>query len=231
MKQFSRGYVVLKTKKFKHQYPDGKFEWVTCEYQPVDELFVNVTSEILTEHGAKPSEVEKLYFTLGGDHGKEAFRLCFQAIVLLKSGKLLYQDYGGAGLVKGKDDRDILDATLMPWLMEDLRRLNSKRVLISVLPDGTIGCTLEEQEDRCSLAEGVCALPPATIINTGDLKWMAMLLGMDDMSGEWCIFCMLRQMEWLKRQVGEEQTIKKILELARQNLSGPDRKGVKFEPY
>ncbi len=86
--------------------------------------------------------------------------------------------------MKGKDDRDILDATLMPWLTEDLRCLNSKRVLISVLPDGTIGCTLEEQEDTCSLAKSVCVVPPATIINTGDLKWMAVLLGMDDMSGE-----------------------------------------------
>ena len=66
---------------------------------------------------------------------------------------------------------------------------------------------------------------------TGDLKWMAMLLGMDDMSGEWCIYCMLRKKQWLNNEVGQPRTIKKLVELAKQNLRGPMRMGVKFEPY
>ena len=47
IKQFSLGYTVPKTKKWKHQYPDGKLEWITCEYQPVDEAFTIVVSELL----------------------------------------------------------------------------------------------------------------------------------------------------------------------------------------
>ena len=104
IKQFAEGYVELKVKKFKHQYPDGKIEWIECEYQPVDKLFALVAGEILMEHSISPQNVEELYFVLGGDHGQEAFRLCFRVIIQLRSGDLKYRDYGGAGLAKGKDD-------------------------------------------------------------------------------------------------------------------------------
>ena len=229
IKQFGRGFVEPKTKNFKHQYPPGKFEWVECEYQPVDECFVNVLGDLLTTHRVQPDDVQDVYFVLGGDHGQEAFRLCFRAIVLLKTGKLLYEDYGGAGLVPGKDDRDVLDASLMPWLTEDLKTLSQAKVHIATLADGAIGVTLASAGE--TPAEGTAEGAGVQIWNTGDLKWMAMLLGMDDMSGEWCIFCLLRQKEWLEGKTGEKRTIEKICELAKQNLSGAKRRGVKFSPY
>ena len=68
------------------------------------------------------------------------------------------------------------------------------------------------------------------IWNTGDPKWMAMLLEADNMSGEWCIFCMLRQKEWLEGKTGEERMIEKNSELAKQKLSVAKRLVVKFKP-
>ena len=130
---------------------------------------------VLTTKGTKLSNVNKLHFVLGGDHEKEAFHLCFWAIIILTLGKLLYKDYGGAGLVKGKDNQEVLDKYLIPWMKEDLQTLFSSTVRISTLEDGMIGCTLSSDEEES--LEGTFE--------------MVMLLGMDEMSEEWFIYCML----------------------------------------
>ena len=60
-----------------------------------------------------------------------------------------------------------------------------------------------------------------------------MLLGMDGMSGEWCIFCYLRKLQWLnEHEKGQPRTIENIIELAgKTNLKGAARMGVKTTPY
>ena len=60
-----------------------------------------------------------------------------------------------------------------------------------------------------------------------------MLLGMVDMSSEWCIFCMLRKKQWLENnhKKGDERTIQKIQELVAKKLSGAQRLGVQRTPY
>ena len=218
-----------KTKKFRHRYPDKKFEWVEVEYQPIDEAYVKVLEELLAEHDVAPEDIEDLSFILGGDHGIGRFRLCFRAVEALKSGKLLAADYGGAASVTGKDTPCCLEAAIMDWLTEDLKSIATKAVHIEKLEDGTHGCVLVDKEDD---AAGT-VIPNVTIYNTGDLKWMATLLGMDGMSSEWCIFCMLRKLQWQANdhEKGEPRTIERNNELADANLEGTDRMGVKSKPY
>ena len=60
-----------------------------------------------------------------------------------------------------------------------------------------------------------------------------MLLGVVDMSSEWCIFCMLRKEQWLENnnEKGDNGTIQKIQELAEKKLVGAQRLGVQHTPY
>ena len=58
-----------------------------------------------------------------------------------------------------------------------------------------------------------CVIDNIEIYNSGDLKWLAMLLGMADMSNIWCIYCLLRKHKWMEagHTLTEDQirTIKK----------------------
>ena len=101
----------------------------------------------------------------------------------------------------------------MPWL---------SNVIFTKLADRSISYVLVSEDDPCTLSPSSHVIHKVHIYNTGDLKLMAMLLGMDDMSGEWCIYCMLRQKQWLNNEVGPPRKIKKLVELANQNLSGPN---------
>ena len=67
-------------------------------------VYTIVVCEFKTEENLNPEQVECLELVLGGDHGKEAFRLCFRVIITTKDGTLHYKDYGGAATVKCKKD-------------------------------------------------------------------------------------------------------------------------------
>ena len=83
---------------------------------------------------------------------------------------MIYKDYNCAARVKSskKDLPALLEELIIYWLIEDLL------------------CTSYENDDICP--PGLKVILEVTIINTGDLKWMAMLLGVDGdgMSNQWC---------------------------------------------
>ena len=114
----------------------------------------------------------------------------------------------------------------MDWLTEDLKRISESKVLLTKLDDGSVACALisEENEDECP--PGSMVIPKVTIFNTGDLKWMAMLLGMDGMSMQWCIYCYLRKQEWIVEgyEKGELRTIENMIEQLEKNLTGTKRR-------
>ena len=76
-------------------------------------------------------------------------------------------------------------------------------------------------------------IPSFEIFNVGNLKWLAMLLGMEDMSNIWCIYCLLRKLEWMR--IGHEKSLLRTMEMLKKlandpTLTGVARMGVKFEP-
>ena len=234
IKQFSEGYVQPRTKKFKHVYPDKSFEWVKVEYQPIDEVYPIVVRELMTEKNLTPEQVAHLEFVLGGDHGKEAFRLCFRVIITTDDGTLHYKDYGGAATIfSKKDSPDILEAAIMDWLTEDLRSIHESKVFLSKTDDGSVECVLLRDEVDMEPTDNSKLISKTVIFNTGDLKWMAMLLGMDGMSRQWCIYCYLRKHEWSVEghDRGEPRTIENMTEQFEKGLSGSNRRGVNFRPY
>jgi len=237
-KKFSEGYVKPKVKKFEHQYEkSGEIVSIECWYQDVDKMSALLIGEKLTELQLKPNDVKSIDFILGGDHGKDAFRLCFRVVIALEDDKMHYIDYGGAGTVFGKDTCEVLEKSIMPWLTEDLKRIHQCQLVIEEPDeDGKIVCAfLETTDDETGNGNASRkVIEHVEIYNTGDLKWMAMLLGMSDMSNEWCIFCMMRKMQWNLRghDKGDLRTIEKIIELANDSTKkNVERLGVKTKPY
>ena len=96
-------------------------------------------------------------------------------------------------------------------------------------------CVLAETASEMEFSANQFVIDNIEIYNNGDLKWLAMLLGMADMSNIWCIYCLLRKHEWMEagHALTEDQirTIAKNLELADSAAMGTNRFGVKFKPY
>jgi len=234
IKQFSEGSITPRVKKFKHQYKDGTLAWVDCTYASIYEIYTSVVKEMMSEHKIRPIDVVALDVVIGGDHGLNAFRLGLRAIITVTSGKMYHREYGGAGLVTGKDTPDLLEASIMPWLTEDLQAINNQRVILETSDDNLLRCYFVESDEDVRVSSHIRVIERVKIYNTGDLKWMAMLLGMDGMSSEWCLFCFLRRKEWqaMDYEKGDPRTIEKIMEFANNSeLTGAQRMGVKRAPY
>ena len=109
------------------------------------------------------------------------------------------------------------------------------KVVISSTAEGKIVCYLTGQDtDPALLTDGdYHVIPRLEIFNVGDLKWLAMLLGMEDMSNIWCIYCFLRKLQWMqiRHERSELRTMARQIELANDpSLKGAERYGVKFAP-
>lgn len=100
----------------------------------------------------KPEDVKDIDFILGGDHGKEAFRLCFRVVLTPVKGDMIYRDYGGAGTALGKDTSDVLKQSILPWLSKDLQAINDSKMLIDVAEDGKTDAEIEgASADSCQV--------------------------------------------------------------------------------
>jgi len=211
---------------------------VECWYQRVDTMTEVLVSNKLTELEIKPNSVKDVDFILCSDHRKEAFRQCLRVVITLNDGTTHYVEYGGAGTVFGKDTPNVLEKSIMPWLTERLLNIHQSKFRIEdPNGDGKIVCSfIGKDEDMEPIdLERLNMIDHVKIYNTEDLKWMAILLGMADMSNEWCIFCMMRKLQWNERghNKGELRIIQKILDIAADSTlkQAADRHRVKAKPY
>jgi hypothetical protein len=97
----------------------------------------------------------------------------------------------------------------------------------------------KQPQQHISLRKLLFRLCGYRILVVGHTKWLTMLLGMEDHSGCWCIYCLLSPTEWKElacSETGQEQTIElnnhmvdlhKISEITK---SKPKLKGIKAKP-
>ena len=62
-------------------------------YESVDKMTEILVTNKLTKFKVKLQELWSLDFILGGDHGKDAFRLCFRVVITLNNGTMHYIKY------------------------------------------------------------------------------------------------------------------------------------------
>ena len=235
LKQFSDGVIHPKTKTIQHEHNDGTMEKITCDYQNVADMYKQLVAEILMENNAKYSDVISADFCLGGDHGVGAFRLCFRSTVKLARGEIFHNDVGVATVKCKKDTSAVLEATIMDWLMEDLKTINESMLVITDACDGEITCDYEEKAlQHLQLDSNSFVLPEINIYITDDIKWLVMLLGMEDMAIHWCVHCLLHKEIWATAGHGRgtDRTIENIVAMANNpKTKGAAREGVKRKPY
>jgi hypothetical protein len=126
--------------------------------------------------------------------------------------------------------------TIYDWLTADLTLLNESIVVLEQESDKTTKCLLQPTNYHESDQE-LCV--PADIMNTGDIKWLAMLAGMGNHSGCWCTHCLLSPSEWKEEghQLGELRDVQSVQNavvthnMSDTTKSNPKFRGVSSHPF
>jgi hypothetical protein len=212
------GYTEPKTISVPHHVSGEKWpEMVHAQYQDISLEVLKTIHDILVEMDASPDLVRKIRLIIGGDHGVGAFRLCFCVVINLEGHKKpVHKTKSIAEVYSKREEGIILEETIMPWLTEDLKKINDS--FITIKAADPIGCDDKGvliYDDKGSV---VCdyrlkaSLSGATTNTTtdtgceisteieqfvaGDFCFFAYILGREGSSLAYCPYCPLQKKQW-----------------------------------
>jgi hypothetical protein len=151
-------------------------------------------------------------------------------LVKLKDGRYLKKDIDISTVVYKNDTTAVFTNSMEEWITFELTLLHNSRVIIGINDDGCVKRSLQNKNNTLCLTNH-----QVSIKKLGDIKWMCMLLKMEDMTSHWCIYCQLSMKEWkhCDRNRGEACTIDYINSIIEPNYinhttkSNPTYQGVK----
>lgn len=241
--KFASDMVIPETGKYRYDTINDKgtpiTEVVTYDYQSLVDVFKYVTAQLLMEKDGSAKRVKKVCIVLGGDHGIGAFRLTVRILIELDDGEVLKDEIGISTVFCKKDSSDVLKNTILERLTADMRLITESFLQFTEDDEGFVECELRRRDsDNSSAINGSISMEKAIYI-AGDLKWLSMLLGMEDMSTYWCILCLLGKAGFApsNHSKGEKRTIEMIRALIEmygiEECDGTDPKhlGVKSNPF
>ncbi len=144
----------------------------------------------------------------GGDHGARRFRAVVKLILRNnnnKEVKPLSVVLTVGSINCAKENRDILEKTIMGHMNQGLKRLVNKYLIAQCHNQGTtvtFGDEPPATEEEIAINGDIFCLSTRTFI-AGDMSFFAIILGKENMSGKWCTWCMLSPKEW--STVGHEK--------------------------
>jgi hypothetical protein len=133
----------------------------------------------------------------GGDHGQGKFRSLIKIIVRGGGGKKMTSMVVKVGHIDCKKDTyDVIKRSIAGPLNDSFAKvIDSGRLQIyRKEEDGTIGCNLHH--DETVLTDLISSSVPIRAFVTGDLAYLAAILGKVNMSGVWCTWCDLSPVQW-----------------------------------
>ena len=239
LKDFEATLVMPETGSYLYNYinkdDEDASELVEYEYQSMIEVFKFTIAQLLMENSIDLTKVRRVGVVNGADHGKGALRGAFRTLILLDDDEMLYKDVGNSTVFSSKDTSEVLQNTIQKRMKEDLKLLNESKLVLQKDEDGYIQCSLLPKNHPHGEGTSVDCID---VLNTGDIKWLAMLLGMEGHSGCWCIHCLLSPSEW--KQANHAAGIAKTVALINQTVdthnidehtaSDPKYRGVSSRP-
>ena len=161
---------------------------ITYWYKAPDELLKHQLKYMVTPH--QLVELNRVDLTIGGDHGGGKFRMTLKILFRFQSNPTISRLFQIASVSHSKDEHSILCATVLDPIGESLQLVvEGGRFVVSndlVLSFSPINDT-----------KTICDVSTRDLI-VGDLKYYAQLLGRENMSSYWCMWCNLHPQEWSK---------------------------------
>jgi len=159
--------------------------------------------------------------TIGGNHGGGKFRVTLKLLLRYDDIKTYSRPFQIASISHSKDDIDILNRTVLTPIGEGLRR---------IVEGGHLSARVFENDLIVDFSSGtedsICSVKSRVLV-VGDLKFYAQILGRENMSSFWCMWCKAHPSTWHNCSPSDIQlwTIEEMVEhknrINRENIKDP----------
>jgi hypothetical protein len=203
--QFFSRKMVTSEQKRREYFKDNDFK-PTCErklledktavpywYKPPDLLVQHQLEHMISEKDLVL--VEEVHCTVGGDHGGGKFQMTLKVLFCLSSKANISRLFQIASVKFSKDVTSLLKSTALDPIGESLRVMVEGRQLIVTKSDNNKLTVAFSSSPECNGITQACSVQN-TIVVVGDLKFYAQLLGRENMSGSWCMWCDMHPSQW-----------------------------------
>ena len=140
-----------------------------------------------------PDEIDFIYICHGGDHGKEKFRFAAKVLIRMNDGRYYDDVFGLADVACKKDHPEVLDNTCMPDLITGINAIENG-VLVFETDGQSLSIDLVSK-DLVSESANKLVIRPISFLS-GDLAFLAYMMGKENFSPAWCNWCSLSKQEW-----------------------------------
>ena len=207
--------------------------------------FIQILEGIINGYSLNPIDIDYIHLVHGGDHGKLKFRFASKIIISMKNGDSYCQVFGLADVACKKDNGDILHNTCMPALAEGINTIEASTLIFTETEYDKDGgkrsimiITLVDITDPATtnMDSRSLSIRPTSYL-CGDLAFLAIMVGKENFSSQWCNWCMFTKADW--QQVCDMNDdklwdIDKIKQQVDANVAdqkkGVDMKGVRSYP-
>jgi hypothetical protein len=155
--------------------------------------------------------VKGIDIVFGGDHGQGKFRSVIKIIVRGVEKKVTSMVMKVGHIDCKKDTYEVIKRSIALPLNDSLAKvIESGRLQIFRKGDGTIGCNIH---DDIPIPTDPISSVPIRVFVTGDLAYLAAILGKVSMSGGWCTWCRLSPAQWgeIGHEKGDVWTLENML--------------------
>lgn len=210
LKQFLGKSCFESERKRRKQFSGQEFPPVTKIYEMKDKTKIHywykLPVELLKHYaqyifiGENLSDVSSVDLTVGGDHGKERFRMILKLIVRFHSNKQPFSRlFQIANVDYAKDDLGVLKDTVLKPIGQSLKVISDGKLFILDYLEESMEFALNFStpvaDEASSTKKRLCNAPIRLFI-VGDLKFYAQMQGRENMAGSWCMWCKMSPLEW-----------------------------------
>ena len=216
---------------------------------PVDE-FLSIVKYLMKSNNINPANIARVKCVHGGDHAssgaKPKHRFLAKCIIEMKKeeGKdkaVTYSQIYVLADVQCKKDTDVvLENTILKPMCKGMDKIAEGKLLFFNEGSGDkpkYEVKLCDDDDPIDHKSAIAIKDPICFL-TGDLKFLAVVLGKADFDTWWCCYCNIFKDDWQTKPditAGQLWTVASLTERAQSNttaeLEGRARGGVKRKPF
>jgi len=212
-------------------------EFIEWSEKRIDDEISRYLQRHLQNKSAKPADVLRIQAVAGGDHSHTAFQFGASVSAELSDGKMIDFEVSVCELICRKDTWRLIESTILPMLTSGLNIVTTSPLHIYEDDEGNIICKFGETCPTTQHQHAATTIPHVDLYITGDLAFQAMALGMESMSGHWCMQCTMQmQCTLTEAQLSEVKmwTVEEYCRLgeeAERRGTSKTKLGVKQKPW
>ncbi len=159
---------------------------ITYRYKLPDELVQHQLKMIVQAEQLRG--LKRVDFSIVGDHGGGKFCMTLKVLFRFENSNTISKLFQIVSVSYSKDETEILQSTVIDLIGEGVKCI-IQGGHFSVRKDMSLSFSLESED-------GINCTVPNHLLIVGALKFFAQMLGRENMSGSWCMWCRFHPSQW-----------------------------------